>query len=140
MLHPVPLDPRSLPMSLLGRLLPAGFPSPADDYLEGEIDVGAYLIEHPAATFLMRVSGESMRGAGILDGDLVVVDRSVEPRSGHIVVAVCGGEMTLKRLRLLGAGRAVLQAENPEFPDITFGAEAAVEIWGVVVGLVRKVA
>ncbi len=138
MLHPVPLDPRTLPLPLLGRLLPAGFPSPADDYLDGEIDLGAYLIARPAATFLMRVAGESMTGAGILDGDLVVVDRSVEAQAGHIVVAVCGGEMTIKRLRLLGAGRAVLQAENPDYPSLRVGGDTAVEIWGVVAGVVRK--
>jgi DNA polymerase V len=136
-LHPVPFDPCALPVSLLGRLLPAGFPPPADDYLDGEIDLAAYLIERPAATFLMRVSGESMRGAGILDGDLVVVDRSVEPQSGHVVVAVMAGEMTLKRLRILN-GRAVLQAENPDFPEFVISEETPVEIWGVAVGVVRK--
>ena len=72
MLHPAALDPAALSVPLLGRLLPAGFPSPADDYLDGEIDLGAFLIERPASTFLMRVAGESMKGAGILDGDLVV--------------------------------------------------------------------
>ncbi len=70
MLHPAALDPAALPVPLLGRLLPAGFPSPADDYLDGEIDLGAFLIERPASTFLMRVAGESMKGAGILDGDM----------------------------------------------------------------------
>jgi hypothetical protein len=83
---PPGLDPEALPLPLLGRLLPAGFPSPADDYLEGEIDLNRLLIERPAACYLMRVSGPSMSGAGIMDGDLVVVDRSVEaearPRGG----------------------------------------------------------
>ena len=138
MIQPVVLDPLLLPVPLLGRLLPAGFPSPADDYLDGEIDLSRYLVERPAATFLMRITGESMRGAGILDGDLVVVDRSVEAKSGHIVVAVCHGEMTIKRLRLLRGGRAVLQAENPDFPEFVLGEEAPAEIWGVVVGVVRK--
>jgi DNA polymerase V len=138
MIQPVVLDPLLLPVPLLGRLLPAGFPSPADDYLDGEIDLSRYLVERPAATFLMRITGESMRGAGILDGDLVVVDRSVEAKSGHIVVAVCQGEMTIKRLRLLRGGRAVLQAENPDFPEFVIGEEAPAEIWGVVVGVVRK--
>jgi len=138
MLRPAALDPAALPVPLLGRRLPAGFPSPADDYLDGEIDLGAYLIERPASTFLMRVTGESMRGAGILDGDLVVVDRSVRPRSGRVVVAVCGGEMTLKRLRRLRDGRTVPQAENPDFPELVVGEEVAVEVWGVVVGVVRK--
>ncbi len=80
MLHPVPYAVRTQLLPLLGRLLPAGFPSPADDYLDGEIDLATYLIDRPAASFLMRVTGESMRGAGILDGDLVVVDRSLGSR------------------------------------------------------------
>ena len=90
----------------------------------------------------MRVTGESMTGAGILDGDLVVVDRSLKPQSGHIVMAVCGGEMTIKRLRFLGAGprggRAVLQAEHPDYPSLPIGDKIAVDIWGVVAGVVRK--
>ena len=138
MLRPAALDPTSLPVPLLGRLLPAGFPSPADDYLDGEIDLGAFLIERPASTFLMRVAGESMKGAGILDGDLVVVDRSVPPQSGHVVVGVVHGEMTLKRFHRLKNGRAALQAENPDFPEFVIGEEAPAEIWGVVVGVVRK--
>ncbi len=138
MLLPVALDPAALPVPLLGRLLPAGFPSPADDYLDGEIDLGAFLIERPASTFLMRVAGESMKNAGILDGDLVVVDRSVAPQSGQVVVGVMDGEMTLKRFRRLKNGRAALQAENPDFPEFVIREEAPAEIWGVVVGVVRK--
>ena len=79
-----------------------------------------------------------MKGAGILDGDMVVVDRSVAPRSGLVVVAVLGGEMTLKRFRRLKNGRAALQAENPDFPEFVIGEELPAEIWGVVVGVVRK--
>ena len=86
----------------------------------------------------MRVAGESMRGAGILDGDLVVVDRSLEPRAGRVVVAVCGGEMMIKRLRRLRDGRTVLQAENSDFPEFVVGEDLPAEIWGVVVGVVRK--
>lgn len=136
--YPVTLDPAPLPLPLLGRLVPAGFPSPADNYLEGEIDLGRYLIERPAATFLLRVSGHSMSGAGILDGDLLVVDRSVEAKPGHVVVAVLGGEMTIKRLRRLPDGRSVLKAEHPDYPAIIVGEEQPAEIWGVVVGCVRK--
>ncbi len=127
-----------LELPLYEALVPAGFPSPADDYLDGEIDLGAFLIERPASTFLMRVAGESMKNAGILDGDLVVVDRSVAPQSGHVVVGVMDGEMTLKRFRRLKNGRAALQAENPDFPEFVIGEEIPAEIWGVVVGVVRK--
>ncbi len=137
-LVPLALDPSQLAVPLLGRLVPAGFPSPADDYLEGEIDLARYLIERPAATFMMRVSGVSMVGAGIMDGDLIVVDRSVEARPGHIVVAVCNAEMTVKRLHRLRGGRAVLKAENPDFDDFVICEENPAEIWGVVVAVVRK--
>lgn len=138
MLIPVAVDPAALPVPLLGRSVAAGFPSPADDYLDGEIDLSRLLIERPAATFLMRVAGESMSGAGILDGDYVVVDRSVEAQTGQVVVAALGGELTIKRLRRLKNGRAALQAENPEFPAFVIGEELPTEIWGVVVGVVRK--
>ena len=142
MLLPLAPDPAPLPLPLLGRLVPAGFPSPADDYLEGEgeVDLGRYLIERPAATFLMRVSGASTAGAGILDSDLVVVDRSVEARPGHVVVAVVAGEMTLKRLHRLQDGRLLLKAENPEYPSAVVGEGHPAEVWGVVVGCVRKMA
>jgi DNA polymerase V len=86
----------------------------------------------------MRVAGESMRGAGILDGDLVVVDRSLEPRAGQVVVAVCGGEMMIKRLRRQRDGRLVLRADNPDFPAFVIGEGMPAEVWGVVVGVVRK--
>ncbi len=142
MLETVPLAPflSSLPVPLLGRAVPAGFPSPADDYLEGEIDLAAFLIERPSATFLMRVSGQSMTGAGILDGDYLVVDRSVEPKHRHIVVAVCNGEMTVKRLEFINQGRAILRAENPDFPAWEICEDTPAEIWGVVVGTFRKTA
>ena len=132
------LDPETLPLPLLGRLIPAGFPSPADDYLEGEIDLNRLLVERPAACYLMRVSGPSMSGAGIMDGDLVVVDRSVEAVPGHVVVAVVAGEMTIKRLRRTRDGRAVLRAENPDYPAVVVGEGNPAEVWGVVVGCVRK--
>ena len=131
-------DPVAMPLPLLGRRVPAGFPSPADDYLEGEVDLNRYLIESPAACYLMRVSGASMSGAGIMDGDLVVVDRSVEAVPGHVVVAVLAGEMTIKRLRRTKGGRTLLLAENPDYPALVVGEDNPAEVWGVVVGCVRK--
>ena len=120
-------------------MIPAGFPSPADDYLEGEIDLARLLVERPAASFVMRVSGHSMSGAGILDGDLVVVDRSLDARLGH-VVAVLDGEMTIKRLRRRRDGRMVPKAEHPDYPELIVREETPAEVWGVVVGVVRKLA
>lgn len=131
------LPPLLLP--LIGRLIPAGFPSPADDYLEGDIDVTRFLIKRPAATFIMRVSGSSMSGAGIVDGDYVVVDRSREAKPGSIVVADCSGELTIKRLRTR-QGRSYLVPENSEFKAVQIGENNPVEIWGVVVASFRSFA
>ena len=138
-LLPIPLTPRprSCPLPLFGSRIPAGFPSPADDDLEGTLDLNDDLIERPAATFLLRVRGDSMTGAGIQDGDLLVVDRAREPKSGAIVVAAVDGELTLKRLRREG-GRAWLVAEHPDDPPLELRGEMAVVIWGVVAHVVHS--
>ena len=117
--------------------VPAGFPSPATDYMEDGLDLNEFLIQHKAATFLFRVQGNSMRDAGIVDGDKAVVDRSVEPRHNHIVIAVVGGEYTIKRLYRM-RNRIELHAENPTYPPIVIAADSQLEIWGVVVGVVRR--
>lgn len=107
----------------------AGWPSPADDYLEGHIDLSERLIPHPAATFLVRASGWSMRDAGIHDGDELVVDRSLSPRDGQIVIAVVDGEFLVKTLRT--EGRPRLEPANPNYPDISLSGHD-VQVWGVV--------
>lgn len=107
----------------------AGWPSPAEDYLDGHIDLSEHLIPRPASTFLVRTSGWSMRDAGISDGDELVVDRSLRPRDGQIVVAVVDGEFLVKYLRT--AGRPRLVAAHPDFPDIALAGRDC-EIWGVV--------
>lgn len=116
----------------------AGFPSPAADDLEEPIDLSQWLVERPAASYVMRVQGWSMAGANISDGDHVVVDRSVQPQSGHIVVALVHGDRTLKRLRRRDGRMWLLpEALDPgEFPETI--VDENVEIWGVVVGLARK--
>ncbi len=131
---PINLVPREIPM-LLCRT-PAGFPSPAQDDMEEPIDLGAYLVEHPAASYIMRVEGGSMAGAGITDGDLIVVNRAKRPRSGSIVVALVHGDRTLKRLKKLD-GRYWLVPEAEGFCHIL--VDEYVDIWGVVVGVARKV-
>ena len=124
-------------LPLAAHRVPAGFPSPATDYLEDGLDLNAYLVQHPAATFLFSVQGHSMQGAGILDGDKVVVDRAVDARHGHIVVATVDGEFTLKRL-YQRHNRVELHPENPAFPPIRFTGSTQLQIWGVVVGVVRR--
>lgn len=109
----------------------AGFPSPAQDYFDGAIDLNEHLIGDPVATFLVRVAGDSMIGAGIADGDEVIVDRSLDPGDGSVVIAVVDGELTIKRLRLTGHGPE-LHPENPAYPIIRVGSAAELVIWGVV--------
>lgn len=115
----------------------AGFPSPADDYIETALDLNTYLVRNPAATFMVKVSGDSMTGAGINDGDILVVDRSAEPAHGRIVVAVLDGELTVKRL-VRKDGLIRLAPENPRYKPITVAAEQDLHIWGVVSGVVRR--
>ena len=115
----------------------AGFPSPADDYIETALDLNTYLVRNPAATFMVRVSGDSMSGAGIHDGDILVVDRSEEPVPGRIVVAVLDGELTVKRL-VRKDGQIFLTPENPRYRPIAVAAEQDLHVWGVVSGVVRR--
>lgn len=115
----------------------AGFPSPADDYIESRIDLNQHLIRHPAATFFVRVSGDSMTGAGIQNGDLLIVDRAAECVSGCIVVARIENEFTLKRVRKEG-NRVFLVPENQSYSTIEVKEGTDFEIWGRVVGSVRE--
>jgi DNA polymerase V len=108
-----------------------GFPSPAQDCFEGRIDLNKHLIADISCTFLVRVSGHSMDGAGICDGDELVVDRSLTPADGNVVVAIIDGELTVKRLRL-ERGQVGLAAENPGYPDVIVPELAELSIWGVV--------
>ncbi|MEB4616094.1 LexA family protein [Leucobacter sp. M11] len=114
----------------------AGFPSPSQDYYDGEIDLNELLIHDRTATFLLRVSGHSMVGAGIHDGDHVILDRSLAPQDGDVVVAVLDGELTLKRLQILSGG-VVLRAENPRYPDIRVAELSELRLLGVVTECLR---
>jgi DNA polymerase V len=124
-----------LPLAL--EAVAAGFPSPADDYVEAAIDLNAVLIPRPSSTFLMRVDGEAMRGEGVHDGDLLVVDRSVAPRPGSTVVAVHEGRFVLRRLEGR-PGRWRLEASDPMTPAIALcGEDPDLLIWGVVMHAVH---
>jgi DNA polymerase V len=116
----------------VGATVPCGFPSSADDYLDNLLDFNDLLINNAAATFAVRLSGDSMTGAGLFPGDIAVVDRSVEPTNGCIVVALLDGEFTVKRYQRRAQG-VLLRTENPAFPDIDVSEERTFEIWGVVV-------
>ena len=134
---PVPLLIQKLKLPMAEASVRAGFPSPADDYLETSLDLNKLLVRNPVATFMVRVSGDSMTGAGISDGDVLIVDRSEQPAHGKIVVAVLDGELTVKRLVMKG-GQTLLAPENPRYQPIAVAAEQDLHIWGVVLGVVRK--
>ena len=123
--------PRFLPVMF--EAVHAGFPSVAQDYSGGELSLDDYLIDHPDTTVIIRVTGDSMTGAGIFDGDLLIVDRSLDPREGDVVVAVLDDDFTVKRL-LRDVHGAYLHAENPNYPDIRPAFEGENIIWGVVTG------
>ncbi|WP_317134066.1 LexA family protein [Methylococcus mesophilus] len=126
-----------LSLPLFASRIQAGFPSPADDYVEGKLDLNQHLIRNPPATFFLRVQGESMLGAGIHPGDLLVVDRSIEPKHGAVVIAVVDGELTVKRLWLATPERVELRAENPAYAPIVIGEFQQFELWGVVTSVIH---
>lgn len=134
---PVNPAPKAQASPLFLVKCPAGFPSPAADYVESGLDLNDYLVRHKAATFCFDVCGDSMIGAGILDGDKIVVDRAVEPRHGMIVVAVINGEHTIKRLHIGRLG-VELRPENPCYSPIRIKEYEELTVFGVVVGVVRK--
>ncbi len=133
-------DPRatSLERPLFGHKVKAGFPSPADDFVEAWLDLNEHLIEHRDATFFLQASGDSMIGAGIQEGSLLVVDRSLEARHGDIVIAVIDNELTVKRLDKR-RGRIRLVAENPAYAPIELQDGQELTVWGVVTSVIQRI-
>ncbi len=129
---------KKLELPLAEASCPAGFPSPAEDYIEAQLDLNDHLIKNPAATFFVRVSGDSMQNAGIHDQDILVVDRSLEARDGKIVIAVIDGELSVKRLRIKH-GKPSLQPENSNYEPITIDQQNDFRIWGVVTSVIHAV-
>ena len=127
----------TLYLDLYAAKVSAGFPSPSSDYLEGKLDLNEHIIKNPPATFFVRVSGDSMTGAGIYPDDILVVDRSEEATSGKIVIAVINGELTVKRLKL-SRGGAQLLPENTNYTPIIITPEMDFQIWGVVTFVIHK--
>jgi DNA polymerase V len=131
---PAVVQPRLLP--LLHRPVAAGFPSPADDFIEDEIDLQRLLITNRPATFLVRVAGDSMVGKQLFDGDLAVVDRSLVPRNGDVVVVDVDGERSFK-VWFEEAGEVRLAFANPRYPEFELTSASVVEVWGVVSGSIN---
>lgn len=115
----------------------AGFPSPAEQYIDTKLDLNRLLAPHAAATFFVRASGESMIGAGIRSGDILVVDRSLEAVDGAIVIAAVDNDFTVKRLRKTSR-RICLESANPQFADIELGDESELRLFGVVTAVIHR--
>ncbi|HJR06217.1 MAG TPA: translesion error-prone DNA polymerase V autoproteolytic subunit [Pyrinomonadaceae bacterium] len=115
----------------------AGFPSPAEDYIEGRLDLNRHLIKHPAATFFVRVAGDSMIGSGIHPGDILVVDRALEPQDSNVVIAVVDGELTVKRISQRH-GKLFLVPDNQAYQPLEILEEMEFEVWGVVTSVIHN--
>jgi len=127
----------SVKIPLCGSFVQAGFPSPAEDYLEDSLDLNEHLIDNKESTFFVRVAGESMVDAGIRPNDILIVDKSIMAKDGNIIIAVVSGEFTVKRL-VYRAGRVVLKAENKDFEDLLLSGEDELVVWGVVTSVIHK--
>lgn len=125
----------SLPLYL--SKVQAGFPSPADDYIERYLDLNSEFIKHPSATFLVTATGDSMINVGIFSGDILIVDRSIDAVDGKIIIAALDGQLTVKRLSRKN-GRVQLVPENPKYNPIDITEEQDVVIWGVVIRVIHE--
>tara|TARA_B100000900_G_scaffold237569_1_gene201736 strand:- start:777 stop:1205 length:429 start_codon:yes stop_codon:yes gene_type:complete len=126
------------PVPYLLSRISAGFPSPADDYIENNLSLSELLIRNHLSTFLMKTSGDSMTDVGINDGDILLVDRSIEPKNRDIVIAILEGNLTVKRLLFKTNGSVVLKSENTAYKDIKIPESADLEIWGVVTSAIHQ--
>jgi len=126
------------PLPLYLSRIKAGFPSPAEDYLDKKLDLNEHLIKHPASTFFVKVKGDSMTGAGINSGDILIVDRSLEPKDKRIVVAVVNGDFTVKRISK-NKDKLSLISENPKYAPIEIKEGMDFEVWGVVLHVIHSV-
>lgn len=138
-IQPVGITDSNCRIPLANSRVSAGFPSPADDYVERHLDLNDKLIRHPSATFLMKVEGDSMINAGMQDGDLLIVDRAIQPAPGKIVIAAVNGELTVKRLTLY-QGCYWLQPENPKYRPIPLDESNDCFVWGVVSHIIHNCA
>ena len=134
-LQPDQTSTRLLPLA--GSKIPAGFPSPADDFVEGTLDIATHLIKHPAATFFVRATGDSMEQAGIYTNDILVVDRSLEAQNNDIVIAALDGELTVKRIRF-SQKKVTLLPENDSYAPVTISKDHDFHIWGVVTYVIHQ--
>jgi DNA polymerase V len=128
----------NMKIPFLESLIPAGFPSPADDYMEMTLDLNEKLIRNPSSTFFAQISGSSMINAGIGDGDIVIIDKSLQPKDDSVLVCIIDGEFTLKRFKKIDEESAYLMPDNPEFDPIKITKHNNFMIWGVVTYTIHK--
>lgn len=127
-----------MPQTMYATTVAAGLPMPTDAYSEGRLDLNTHLLRNPEATFFVRVSGESMLHAGIHPGDLLIVDRSLRPTNGKIIIAVVDGDLTVKRL-FKEDKKLLLMPDNPEYASIEITPDMHFMIWGVVTNVIHPV-
>ncbi|MBF0563193.1 MAG: translesion error-prone DNA polymerase V autoproteolytic subunit [Alphaproteobacteria bacterium] len=125
------INPSRLELVLFSNGVPAGFPSPAEDHVDRRLDLNDHVVKRPAATFYARAEGESMRNIGIFHGDLLVVDRSITPEPGDVIVATIDGGLAVKRL-VNRNNTWFLAPENSEYPAFAVNSDEGIQIWGVV--------
>ncbi|MGE4169943.1 MAG: LexA family protein [Candidatus Margulisiibacteriota bacterium] len=131
------VTPSTFIAPLMDQQVPAGFPSHADDFSQTSLDLSAWIAPNSAATFFVRASGESMKDAGIQDGDILVVDRSLAATDKRIVIAALNGELLVKRLSISN-GHWELRSENPAFPPVVISPNDEMVIWGIVTFVIHK--
>lgn len=124
-------------LPLFTAKISAGFPSPADDFIEKKLDLNEFLIKHPSSTFFVKVEGESMINAGIHNGDILIVDRAEELHDNKIIIAMLGGEFTVKRIKKSGK-KLFLVPENPDFKAVEVTPDMEFEVWGIVNYVIHK--
>ena len=132
------IDEKVLDIPFYQSNVPAGFPSPAEDFMDLDLNLQEYLVQHPSATFCVRVTGDSMQNAGIYSGDVMVVDRALEPQNNTIVLAILDGEFTVKRIQKKGQ-ELYLKPENSKFKPIQINEEMNFQVWGVVTHIIHKI-
>ena len=132
------MDEKVLDIPFYQSNVPAGFPSPAEDFMDLDLNLQEYLVQHPSATFCVRVTGDSMQNAGIHSGDVMVVDRALEPQNNTIVLAILDGEFTVKRIQKKGQ-ELYLKPENSKFKPIQITEEMNFQVWGVVTHIIHKI-
>ena len=128
---------RTISVPLLLQTISAGFPSPAEDWIDKRLDLNEFLVRRPSSTFFVRVEGDSMTGAGIINGDLLVVDRAVEPKHRDVVLVIVDGDFTVKRWICQG-DRRLLQPENENYPVLDLSLHSDWQVWGVVLFAVHS--